>query len=705
MERMINQRLTWYLQHNNIISKYQCGFQKGKSTTDHLVRLETYIRQGFAKKQHTVGVFFDLEKAYDTTWKGGIMKDLHEIGLRGRLPLFVDNFLQRRKFKVRVGNIYSSLHSQEEGVPQGSILSPTLFSIKINNIVKTIPSNIERSLYVDDLSIYIQSANMGIIERHLQLCLNKSEKFADENGFKFSPTKTLCVHFCLHYILHPEPNLKLYGEPLPVEDKVKFLGLIFDRRLNFKAHIEYTKDRCKKALQLLRVISSKDWGGDRATLLRIYRSHVRSKLDYGSIVYGAARRSYLAVLDTIHHQGMRLSLGAFRTSPIESLHVEAGEPTLYSRRVKLSLQYYMKIKASPENPAYSCVVEPEYITLFRNKPNMIEPLGIRLPPHLENMEVELDSISVLSTPECPPWLLQEPQILLDLAQFKKGDTCPEVFQSNLCEIVANYPHHQHIFTDGSKEDNRTAMAFVCNDHEYGRRITNEASICSAELLAIEAAMEYINKQTSSQFMIITDSLSSLQALASQKLENPIISSILHLYHYMSRQKNIVYCWVPSHTGIPGNERADILAKEALDKTKSFFYIPYTDFRYHISKYLLDKWERDWSTCFTTKLWELQPTLKTKHLPLENRRDDVVLCRARIGHTHLTQGYLLRGEIRPVCVGCGTPLTVKHLLLTCAKYAQVRRKYFNTNSLQLLFKNTPAGTILQFLWECKLYHLF
>ena len=99
MERMINHRLTWFLQDNNIITKYQCCFKKGKSTSDHLVRLETYIRQGFVKNQHTVGIFFDLEKAYDTTWKGGIMKDLHEIGLKGRLPLFIDNFLKGRKFK------------------------------------------------------------------------------------------------------------------------------------------------------------------------------------------------------------------------------------------------------------------------------------------------------------------------------------------------------------------------------------------------------------------------------------------------------------------------------------------------------------------------------------------------------------------------------------------------------------------------------
>ena len=72
------------------------------------------------------------------------------------------------------------------------------------------------------------------------------------------------------------------------------------------------------------------------------------------IVYGSARRSYLAVLDPIANQGLRLCSGAFRTSPIESFQVETGEPSLVTRRLKLSLQYYMKMKANPENPAYSC---------------------------------------------------------------------------------------------------------------------------------------------------------------------------------------------------------------------------------------------------------------------------------------------------------------------------------------------------------------
>ena len=90
--------------------------------------------------QHVVAVFFDLEKAYDTTWKHGIMKDLYDAGLRGRLPLFVQGFLQNRQFQIRLGSHISDVFDQEMGVPQGSILSVTLFALKINsNRQKCIP--------------------------------------------------------------------------------------------------------------------------------------------------------------------------------------------------------------------------------------------------------------------------------------------------------------------------------------------------------------------------------------------------------------------------------------------------------------------------------------------------------------------------------------------------------------------------------------
>ena len=371
MERMINDRLVWFLQSNNLISGIQAGFRKNYSTNDHLVRLESFIRDAFIKKEHCVAIFSDLEKAYDTTWKYGIMKDLHSIGLRGRLPNFISNFLSDRSFNVRIGSTLSDTFEQEQGVPQGSILSPTLFNIKINNIVKRV-NDTDSSLYVDDFGIFYKSKNMENIEFRLQRCLNKVETWATENGFKFSKTKTQCVHFCQLRGLHPDPVLNIYGSPIPVVEEAKFLGLLFDKKLSFIPHIKALKAKRLKALDVLKVLSNTNWGGDRSVLLNLYRSLVRSKLDYGSIVYGSARKSYLKCLDTIHHQGLRLALGAFRTYPVESLYAESNEPSLYTRSEKLSLQYTTKLAANPKNLAHNCVFNPKYERFYNNTPSAIK---------------------------------------------------------------------------------------------------------------------------------------------------------------------------------------------------------------------------------------------------------------------------------------------------------------------------------------------
>ena len=184
---------------------------------------------------------------------------------------------------------------------------------------------------------------MHTIERQLQQNLNNIQEWATRNGFKFSKSKTVCMHFFQLRKAHDDPVLTLDGQPIPVVEETKFLGVIFDKKLTFIPHIKKLKAKCQKSLNLLRVVAHTDWGADRKILLNLYRTFVRSKLDYGCIVYGSARPSYLKTLDTIHHQGIRLALGAFRTSPADSFLVEANEPSLKDRREKLSLQFGIKL--------------------------------------------------------------------------------------------------------------------------------------------------------------------------------------------------------------------------------------------------------------------------------------------------------------------------------------------------------------------------
>ncbi|GFO11825.1 RNA-directed DNA polymerase from mobile element jockey [Plakobranchus ocellatus] len=327
LERMVNDRLVHVLESRNLLSNVQCGFRKDHSTLDHLVGLET----AFARKKQVLAVFFDLEKAYHTTWRYGILKDLFDLDFRGRLPIFISNFLKDRHFKVKEAeNTFSSSYHQENGVPQGSILSPMLFNLKINNIINSVSKHVNSSLFFDDFAIYAEGKHLQHLERTIQLCINNVQKWVSENGFRLSVSKTTCVHFHRQRI-YTEPALHLDGQPIPVKGEAKFLGVIFDQKLSFENHVKYLKNKCLTALNLLRVVGHTGWVADRATLLKLYRTLVRSKLDYGSVIYGSAKKHVLRALDPTHHQGLRIALGAFRTSPIKSLYAEAGEPSLGHR--------------------------------------------------------------------------------------------------------------------------------------------------------------------------------------------------------------------------------------------------------------------------------------------------------------------------------------------------------------------------------------
>ena len=250
------------------------------------------------------------------------------MGLRGNLPIFISKFLENRSFKVRLGSSLSDTYEQEVGVPQGSILSVSLFSIKISNIANSVLSDVESSLFVDDLLIYSSGPKLPLVERRLQLTLNKIQTWALQNGFKFSKTKTTCMHLCNLRKCKDNPSLTIDGSAIPLVAEARFLRLIFDRKLSFIPHLRDLRTRCRKSLDALKIVANSDWGADRKTLLTLYRALVRSKLDYGLIVYGSARPSYLKMLDSVHHSALRICLGSLRTSPIESLYIEADEPSL-----------------------------------------------------------------------------------------------------------------------------------------------------------------------------------------------------------------------------------------------------------------------------------------------------------------------------------------------------------------------------------------
>ena len=304
-----------------ILDRVQCGLRKHRSTVDHLVSLERYVPDSFARKQQAVGLFFDLEKAYETTWQCGIVRDLRRIGIRGRLPAFVAEYFRDRRIRVRIGTTLSDEFYSGEGLPTGGVLAVTCFGLKINELASRIARDIFRALFVDDLAISFRGRSLDTIDRHLQQAVNAIQEWATGNGFRFAAHKCKVVHFTApHTRVQRPPNVRIGNTPLSVEESTKFLGLWWDSHLSFKKHIRALKTECKEALNLIRVVTHLKWGGDKDTLLMLYRAIVRSKLDYGCIVIGTASNTELRQLDGIHNAGVRLALGAFCISPVSSMY-------------------------------------------------------------------------------------------------------------------------------------------------------------------------------------------------------------------------------------------------------------------------------------------------------------------------------------------------------------------------------------------------
>ena len=125
------------------------------------------------------------------------------MGLRGNLPIFIGIFLSDRTFQIHLGTILSDkkIH-REEGVPQGAILSTTLFNVKINDIVKQVDPGVECSLFVDDFVNMYRYPTIDVIQRKLQHTIHSLEKWTLENGITISKNKTVAMHFCPDKIMH-----------------------------------------------------------------------------------------------------------------------------------------------------------------------------------------------------------------------------------------------------------------------------------------------------------------------------------------------------------------------------------------------------------------------------------------------------------------------------------------------------------------------
>ena len=236
--------------------------------------------ESFNRGEHVVAAFLDVEKAFDNVRHNGLRYKIFQLDLPTKMTRWLSDFLVGRVIQFNVNGFLSSQINPKAVVPQGSVLSPLLFLIYVNNLPTPHHKQNSLSQFADDTAQWTFSLNLRFAAKFLQQDLLNLAMWCAKRRVNLNPEKTKVTTFSRPILARKtEPNLKLYGETLKVYLQVKYLGITFDSQLTFRKHFEDILDCCNVRYHRLRLLANKNWGPSRSTLIQIYKQCVRPILN------------------------------------------------------------------------------------------------------------------------------------------------------------------------------------------------------------------------------------------------------------------------------------------------------------------------------------------------------------------------------------------------------------------------------------------
>lgn len=333
---------------------FQSGFRKNRSTIDNLFFFTQKAYEAFEKGEKTLAIVFDIMKAFDKMWHKGLIYKMHNVKIPKKIGKWIEEFLNDRKFIIKINNTKSRKFAITDGVPQGAILSPILFSIFINDIIeinKYPNEKITSLLFADDLLAFNSYKSMNILKTQMQRYLDDLTKWLRKWRMKMAVNK---CSFTIYgkgntpkEIREKKFKLNLQEEEITINHEPTYLGVILDRNLNFNRHIEKIRENGIKALNILKNLSYKKWSLDTNQKINIYKSLIRSKFEYAPQLLTQSKK--INRLQGIQYQALKIIYNKkdyieneFQIHSSREMHKESNLDKIDIRLNMLSQKYLQK---------------------------------------------------------------------------------------------------------------------------------------------------------------------------------------------------------------------------------------------------------------------------------------------------------------------------------------------------------------------------
>jgi hypothetical protein len=345
----------------------QFGFRKRHSTVSQLARISDFITDGYNLHKHTGMVSLDIEKAYDTVWINGLLFKLISFNLPPYLIHILHAFLTNRSFTVRVSDTFSAPKTTPSGLPQGAVLSTTLFALYISDIPH--PPHTHLALYADDTALFAQSWRTDTIVRRLTSALSVLHRYFIKWKLQVNTAKTAAVFFTKRRP-PPPPALRFHLTDVPWSPHIKYLGLQLDSKLLYTKHLTDVTHRAMGVLLAIFPLLARDSTLSLHNKLILYKLLIRPILTYAAPVWSNTSTTNYRRLQILQSKCLRVIGNLPRRTPIPLLHSTLRIEPLYGFIYRLSEKFFRSCSFHP-NPLIRHVGDYDMADLQRRYPKYV----------------------------------------------------------------------------------------------------------------------------------------------------------------------------------------------------------------------------------------------------------------------------------------------------------------------------------------------